>query len=244
MNFEKAWTITRKDLSIFWKKPSLLYSLVAFPMAIGVGLPAVIWLVHRRDQVSYAALAPIFDAFLFFFAVATVLLSTALSAYSIVGEKVERSLEPLLATPTSDGEILLGKGLGAFIPTIVSTMLGTALLTGLIDALTYGSLGYLYFPNWPMVAYVALVIPLTCLCSVEANVLVSSRVSDVRGAQQAGGLIVIPFAGLYVAAEIGAVRLDVPFLLEMSAVLSLLNGALFFLARSTFRREEILTRWK
>ena len=29
-----------------------------------------------------------------------------LASYSMVGEKVERSLEPLLATPASDGEIL------------------------------------------------------------------------------------------------------------------------------------------
>ena len=39
-----------------------------------------------------------------------------IAAYSIVGEKTTHSLEPLLATPISTGELLAGKNLASVIP--------------------------------------------------------------------------------------------------------------------------------
>ena len=42
------------------------------------------------------------DSFSFFFVIIATIIPTAISSYSIVGEKVEKSLEPLLATPATD----------------------------------------------------------------------------------------------------------------------------------------------
>lgn len=244
MRLWKSWVIARKDFAVFWTKKSILSTLVAFPLGIGIGLPTVLWLVQRKEAVSFAQLTPLFDAFLFFFVVGTVVISNTLAAYSIAGEKTEKSLEPLLATPTSDAEILLGKILAAFAPTLVATLLGALVFMGYIDALSRSQLGYLYFPDWSAAILLLLTMPLACLYSVEAGVLISSRVADVRAAQQAGGLLVLPFAGIYVATEIGAFTLSTDSVLALSGVLALIDLALFFAARATFRREEILTRWK
>ena len=59
-------------------------------------------------------------AFPFFFIILSALLPLYISSYGIVGEKTEKNLEPLLATPTSDGEILMGKCIGSFLPVLVS----------------------------------------------------------------------------------------------------------------------------
>jgi hypothetical protein len=56
--------------------------------------------------------------------------------------------------------------------------------------------------------------------------------------------MVLPFAGIYVAGEIGRISLETNNLLIISAVLLFVNAILFFVSRSTFRREEILTKWK
>jgi ABC-2 type transport system permease protein len=114
----------------------------------------------------------------------------------------------------------------------------------LIDRLTFSELGYLYFPNWNMAVVLLAVTPLACILSVEVNIIVSARANDVRTAQQFGGIIVLPFAGLYVAGEIGLISLETNNLLVISAVLFLIDVLLFFVSRSTFRREEILTKWK
>ena len=246
MDLENSWTVAKKDLSIFRKKKSILYSLVAFPLGISLGLPAVIWLVVEKhpETVSYAQLIPLVNAFFFFFMIGTVSLATGMAAYSIVGEKVEKSLEPLLATPTTDSEILLGKALAAFLPTIASTFFGATIYMFFIDAISRQQLGYLFYPNWTMAVFLFLATPLACLFSVELNVIFSARVNDVRAAQQFGGLIVLPFAGLYVLGEIGFISLDAPTILVISAVLVLLDVVLFSISKATFSREEILTKWK
>ena len=56
-----------------------------------------------------------FDALVFIFIILAAIIPTVIGSYSIVGEKIEK-LETLLATPTTDSEILLGKTLAAFLP--------------------------------------------------------------------------------------------------------------------------------
>ena len=89
-----------------------------------------------------------------------------------------------------------------------------------------------------------LLVPLAAITSVETSVLVSARVNDVRTAQQLGSLIVIPFALIYVLGEINAFPLTVPYLLILAVIILVVDIGLFSLAVSTFRREEILTKWK
>jgi ABC-2 type transport system permease protein len=60
-----------------------------------------------------------------------------------------------------------------------------------------------------------------------------------------GAFAVIPLAGIYVAGEINLIDLGVTNnLLYICAALIAADVILFMLARATFRREEILTRWK
>ena len=88
------------------------------------------------------------NAFSFLFITSAVTLPTAIASYSLVGEKVQKSLEPLLATPTTEGEILLGKSIAAFLPPIAAIYTGAVIFMTLIDSLTYSTLGYFYFPTW------------------------------------------------------------------------------------------------
>ena len=90
-----------------------------------------------------------------------------------------------------------------------------------------------------------LAVPLATIMSVEWNVIVSARVSDVRVAQQVGMLLVLPFAGVYVGGELGVVPLgNTGVLLIISGILLATDLLLLYVARATFRREEILTKWK
>ena len=84
--------------------------------------------------------------------------------------------------------------------------------------------------------------PLTALLAVEASVLISSRVSDVRSAQQYSGVILLPFFFLYVAAEV-FLTLDAPTLVYISAGVGAVAVLLFFVSTRAFRRDEILTQW-
>jgi ABC-2 type transport system permease protein len=244
MSWRNVATIAAKDLRIVITKRSIRLSVVLFPLVVAVGLPLVLRYGGRaRGGIPATALPQLLQAFTFIFVVGAAILPTAIASYSLVGEKVERSLEPLLATPATDGEILLGKSIAAFLPPVTAIWAGAAVFMALSDQLTHSKLGYLYFPTATTLLIVLAVVPLAAILSVEYSVLVSARVSDVRAAQQLGAIAVLPFGGIYVAGEIGAFTLDGAALGIIAGSLAAVDVVLFVASRATFRREEILTRW-
>jgi ABC-2 type transport system permease protein len=251
MRLWKSWIVTKKDLSVFKRNRYILYSLVALPIILGLVLP-IIFVFTLEAQASVLTHAQLIDAAQTitnlgstYFVIIPAALASIIGSYSFVGEKVERSLEPLLATPTTDGELLLGKSLAAFIPCMGVTYIGIAIFTALIDGWSSITLGTLLIPNAYWVIIIGLMAPLICVLSVEANVIISSRVNDIRAAQQLGSLVVIPIVLLVVFASTGSPIISKELLaLITSAVLAVLTVALFYLSKVTFQREEILTKWK
>jgi ABC-2 type transport system permease protein len=244
MNRKNVWTITTKDIGLFIKKKLILYSALILPLALSIGLPLIAWYVINNKNVPVQLLFPVFNAFSFFFLVLAAVIPTVIGSYSFVGEKTEKTLEPLLATPTTDDEILLGKSIAAFLPVIIMIFMGAVIFTVLMDIFTFAKVGYLYFPNWSFVIIVLLNSPLACIMSIEFSVLVSSRVNDVRSAQQLAALIIIPIIVLYLLTELSVITLDVNTLLIIAGIIALIDIGLFFASRATFQREEILTKWK
>ena len=161
-----------------------------------------------------------------------------------MGEKIEKSLEPLLAAPITDDEILLGKGIAAFLPPMLSIWAAASVFMAVTDYMTYNLLSYYYFPNWNSGVMLILIAPLAAILSIELGVIVSARVNDVRGANQIGSLMFIPFMGVFLAGVEGIISLDIDTLLIISVVVLLFDLLLFFVSKSTFKREEILTKWK
>jgi ABC-2 type transport system permease protein len=183
------------------------------------------------------------NSFSFFFLIGAATLPTVLASYSLVGEKIEKSLEPLLAAPITDSELLLGKSIAAFIPPVGAIYISSIVFMVLANLLTHDTLGYSYFPNWTIGLVLLLLTPLSAILSIEWSVIVSSRASDARAAQMQGLFIVLPLIAIYVASEVGAISLDTKTLLIISAVILAADLILFFLSTKTFQREEILTKW-
>jgi ABC-2 type transport system permease protein len=239
MNWQNVVTIARKDLTIMMTRRSLRIGLLVLPLGLAILFSQIV----SHGNFPGRSLPQTLNAFLFFFMIYTGALPATIASYSLVGEKIERSLEPLLATPASDSEILLGKGLAALLPPLAAMWAGMVLLMSLCDAYTHTTLGYLYFPNWMAAVTVFGVAPLLATMAVCFSVLWSSRVSDVRTAQQLSALAAIPGAGLYIGLLSGAFSLSLTSLAVMCGALLAVDTALAVAARAIFHREEILTRW-
>ncbi len=245
MRLSKAWLVAMRDLKLFRSQRNILYSLVIFPVFTSFIFPAVILYAGGRSGGIPAALLPLLlNSFSFFFVIGAAFVPLGIATYSIVGEKVEKSLEPLLATPLTDGEILLGKTISSFLPTLVAMYLGSLSFMGLVDYVTFSKLGYFYFPNWIIGVMLLVLVPVAIVLSVEYSVIISSRVSEVRSASSYGILMFFPFIVIYIASEIGIISLDVVNLLILSGIFLAVDVVLFFVATATFNREEILTKWK
>jgi ABC-2 type transport system permease protein len=253
MRLWKSLIVTKKDLSVFRKNKYVLYSLIAMPIILGVVLPVIFILALNSEIGSgtlthvqvLAAVNQIVGLATMYFVLIPAILPSIIASYSFVGEKIEKSLEPLLATPTTDGELLLGKSLASFIPCMVVTYVGAAISAIIIDvwSITSPQIGTLVIPNLNWLLVIGVIAPLACIMSVEANIIVSSKVNDIRAAQQLGGLIVLPLVFIVIFASTSA-QLSIVLAIAVSAALAVADITLFYLSKATFQREEILTKWK
>lgn len=248
MRLSQAWIVASKDFATFTKKKNIVYTVLIIPLVIAIALPGVVWYIQHRPNganVTGTELTVLLPAFVFFYVIIAGFVPTTIASYSLVGEKLEKSIEPLLATPTTDGEILLGKGIAAFIPPMGAILGSSVLFMGLMDAFSHGALGYYYFPNWDAAAMLFLAVPLSVVMSVEWNVFVSSRVSDVRISQQLGAIVILPLAGLYVGGEVGIVPLgSLSTPLYIAGALAIADLLLLSVVKETFQRDVILTKWR
>lgn len=250
MRFGKAWIVTAKDLSVFRNNKYILYSLIAMPLLMGLLIPVVL-IYTLQAQAALLTQAQLIESatslvnmFSSFFVISVVGLPTLIASYSFIGEKLEKSLEPLLATPTTDSELLFGKSLGAFIPCIGATYIGELIFVIVIDGWSIINLGTLLLPTvyWALVT--GIVIPLACVLSVEANIIISSRINDIRAAQQIGAIIILPIIFLMALPSVIQIFPMVTLALILSGGLAVADVGLFYLSKAIFQREEILTKWK
>jgi ABC-2 type transport system permease protein len=242
MRLSKAWLIATRDFKVFRRQKNIWYSIIVFPILISVLFPLILEYVGQRGLA--ANLPSLLDSFSFFIVIGAAYIPLGISSYSIVGEKIEKSLEPLLATPLTDGEILLGKAIAALLPALAAMYAGAAVFMVGVDAVTFGELGYNYFPNWTFAVSLLVLVPVAVVMSVLFSIIVSSRVNDVRSANGYGIFIFLPFLAIYLASEIRLISLDITGLLIIAGVLAAIDIALYFVGTAAFQREEILTKWK
>ncbi|TFH23381.1 hypothetical protein E4G67_03180 [Candidatus Bathyarchaeota archaeon] len=168
MRLSKAWLIAARNLKIFRRQKNILYSIIVFPIIISVLFPLILEYAGQRSGglLSAANLPNLLDSFSFFIVIGAAFIPLSIASYSIVGEKIEKSIEPLLATPLIDGEILLGKTVSAVLPTLVAMYAGAAVFMVGIDAVTFGKIGYNYFPNWTFGVLLLVLLPVAVFMSV------------------------------------------------------------------------------
>jgi ABC-2 type transport system permease protein len=166
-----------------------------------------------------------------------------IASYSIIGEKLAHTLEPVLATPVTTGELLFGKCLAAGIPAIIiSWICGAIFITGLsLVTVSRAVFVAVVSPGWLIV--LLLCMPLIVLIAVTAMVAISSRVNDPRTAQQISAVAVIPVLTIFLGQLAGLLILSPLFALVAAVFLAVLALASISLAIRIFQREVILTRW-
>lgn len=182
--------------------------------------------------------------FMLFFVMMPLIIPTTIAAYSIVGEKTTRSLEPLLATPTSTIELLAGKCFAAAIPAIGATFISFLIFNIGISILGISSKvhAYVLSPIW--LVGILLLGPVLSIISAMFAIFVSSRVNDPRVAEQIASVMIVPFLGVFMLSSFGVISLNVKSMVAAVIICAVLAGALLYLGTLIFDRENILTKWK
>lgn len=209
----------------------LLESLAHDPTLVGATIPERMARLLLRDLVVFYLLMP-------------VVLASSAAALALVREKEQRTLEPILATPLRDRDLLLAKLFASVGPAMLVSW-GTALvgmLTGLIGG--YLRLQVFIFPTVGNIVGLLLLSPALTVFAALAGLRVSARFTDVPGAMQFTGLVVVPLT-LVVVAVLGRPTMAYPLVGVVGALLIGLAAAGLFASNvRRFRREEILTKWR
>jgi ABC-2 type transport system permease protein len=183
------------------------------------------------------------NLFTLMFMILPVMIPVTIAAYSIVGEKTTRSLEPLLATPITTTEFIVGKAVAAVLPAIAATWLSFGIYLVGARLMTNATVfSRLIDPMWLLAVF--LVGPLLAVMAVCAAMMISSRVTDPRTAEQLSGAVVLPVILIMMGQSFGLFLLSRELVLISAVALLFLDAFLIYLTIKLFQRETILTRWK
>jgi len=179
-----------------------------------------------------------------FFFLLPLIIPSVIAAYSIVGEKAGRTLEPLLASPLRTWQLLLGKTLAALLPAVAVTWLLGGLFVIGVRALAVSPrvVAAVVSPGWLTV--LILCTPLLALVTIALMVGISARVHDPRTAQQISGVLVLPVVTFVAGQVTGHLVLSPTLAVGLTVALALLAALTLMVAARLFAREAVLTRWR
>lgn len=175
-----------------------------------------------------------------FFLILPLMFSTVIAAESFAGERERKTIEALLYTPATDGELFTGKVLAAFVPAVIITVVSFIGYIIVLNAAAFPVMGRIWFPlpSWyPLILWVS---PAISLLGIAVTVLISARTQTFMGAYQTSGSLVLVVLALLAGQATGVVALSVIGGFLIGAVILALDAALFYFAIRTFNREKLL----
>lgn len=217
----------------------VLFGVIFLPVILVGSSVFMIWAAQDGDPIEQIIL---FNTALMYFLLLPAIIPLAIAVYSIVGEKEQTTLEPLLATPISDTELFLGKALASVIPALIVNWVSFGVFLLLIRFLV-GTVP-MQMLTAPWLASIFGLSPLLALFSVGVTMIVSSRASDARAAYQFSGLAIMPALAPLIIYSTQKTLVDMRLILLQGGLLMIVNVVVLYFAIKLFRREQILTRWK
>ena len=168
------------------------------------------------------------------------LVPSLVAAYSVVGERQQGTLEPVLTTPLRREELLLGKALATFLPSIAVAYSVYGLFLASVELFAVPSVASALIRSPDLLAQL-LFTPLLAGWSIWIAIVISTRSSDVRVAQQLATLASLPSIALTTLVALNVIKASLAIALVAAAALVLLNSIGWRIASAAFDRERLIT---
>jgi ABC-2 type transport system permease protein len=272
MRIEKVVLVFRKDWREIRRNWQVIVPIVVVPLIISVFLPVLLTVIpslaptqggslsgfenlienlprpvqeHLAGLTEQQVMIYIMAIYFFapFFLIIPLMASSVIASDSFAGEKERKTIEALLATPISDGELFLGKMMVSFLPSMVVTIMSFVVYAAVFDVMAYGILnGMLLFPNIDWMLLIFGLAPTVALASIGLTVIVSAKVKGFREAQQISVVLLIPVLALIFGQVTGAVIFGPIVIVALISLFVLIDLVVFRAGVKLFRREEILSK--
>lgn len=172
-----------------------------------------------------------------------VMIMNGLITFSIVEEKTNGTLEPLLSTPVRTGELILGKILAEFIPAMICSYFFLGIFFYAFTFIDKAHILSLLPVNYLLFAFFILV-PGFAIFAFLLGIIASSRAKDAKSAQNLSLIIVLPVFAFIALQVSGIFIFSTVNLIIASIIIILIDIFTFRFSIKLFDRENIVVSWK
>lgn len=224
--------VVRKELRDYRRRRSIVVTMIILP---------VVFLIEPTLTVFLAPAGTNLQVPLLLLLLIPVVTPSTLAAYSIVGEREQGTLEPLLTTPLRREEFILGKASAVMIPTLVLSYAVFGLFLAVVGIFAKSAASAAVFHQGPVLLAIVLLIPLMAGWAVIVGMAVSVRASEIRVAQQLGMVASFPPLVAVILLALGVVHPSVRVALLFAGVLLLIDARAVSPVFRMFDRERLVT---
>lgn len=163
-----------------------------------------------------------------------------IAAASVVGERQQGTLEPVLTTPIRREELILGKALAVLAPALVVSYAVFGLAVASIKLFAQAPVASAILGAPELIAQVAFT-PLLATWSIWAAMAISARSSDIRTAQQLSTLASLPAVIMSALVSFDVIHASLRLALGLGIALLLLDRLGWRVVSALFDRERLIT---
>jgi ABC-2 type transport system permease protein len=227
--------IVRKELREYQRNRTIVTGMAILPLIFLV--QPLVAVLSLRAQAS-GALSHEHE--LLYLLAIPALVPATLAAYSVVGERQQGTLEPVLGTPIRREEFLLGKALAAFVPSVAISYAVFAFFLALVEIFAQPAVASGLLRGSDLLAQLVFT-PLLAGWSIWVGIAISTRSNEVRVAQQLGILANLPSVAVTTLIALNGIRPSLAGAVGGAAVLLVLNGLGWRFTSAIFDRERLIT---
>jgi len=233
----RVGAILHKELRDYRRNRFVIASMATLPL-IFVIVPVVQLLLLKASVDS-----PKFDTriglSLLYMLIIPAIVPATLAAYSVVGEREQGTLEPILITPIRREEFLIGKALAILVPTLGIAYLVFGIFLGVVALFAQPAVESAVFEGSHLLVQL-LFTPLLAGWSIWVGIAISARSADVRAAQQLGTLASLPPLGIVALMSFNVLTPTLGLALGLAAALLLLDVLGWQAVAAMFDRERLV----
>jgi ABC-2 type transport system permease protein len=169
-----------------------------------------------------------------------IVIPPVIAAYSVVGERDQGTLEPVLTAPIRASELLLGKAAAAFLPSVlIAYAIYSVVLIGVRFGAAHVVSTVVFHP--PELLAQLLFTPLLALWAIWVGIGISTRASDVRVAQQLATVASLPLLGFTSLLSFQLLKPSVSLAIGLALALLVADIAAWRIVSRLFDRERLVT---
>lgn len=233
--------VVRKELRDYRRNRFIVVTMTALPILFLVVPIIVIFKAPADAQPS--TIDTLVALALLYLLLIPALVPSTISAHTVVGEREQGTLEPVLTSPLRREEFLLGKAAAALVPTLVIAYAMFGLFLAAVALFAHPDVATDVFKPSRIVPQLVFT-PLLGMWSIWVGIAISSRASDVRVAQQLGTLVSLPPLAVTALFNFGVVRPTPALAVGLGAVLLVIDLGAWRVVSYLFDRERLITGLK